>query len=46
MGDSPIAGAGVYASSGLGNAAATGDSDIVTQVGVSAVSNAIFFVRT
>jgi len=46
VGDSPIAGAGVYASSGLGNAAATGDSDIVTQVGVSAVSSAIFFVRT
>ena len=27
MGDSPVAGAGAYASSGLGGAAATGDGD-------------------
>ena len=47
MGDSPIAGAGVYASSGLGGAAATGDGDIMThQVGISAVSSAIFYVGT
>ena len=46
MGDSPIADAGAYASSGLGGAAATGDGDIITQVGISATSSAIFYART
>ena len=46
MGDSPISGDSAYASSGLGGAAATGDSDIMSQVGVSAVYSAIFYVRT
>ena len=43
MGDSPIADASAYASSGLGGAAATGDGDIMTQVGISAMSSAIFY---
>ena len=48
MGDSPVAGACAYASSGLGigGTAATGDGDIMTQVGISAMSSAIFYVRT
>ena len=44
MRDSPIVGAGAYASSWLGGAAATGDGDIITQVGISAMSSAIFYV--
>ena len=40
MGDSPIAGASAHASSGLGGAAATGDGDLMTQVGISAMSSA------
>ena len=47
MGDSPVADAGAYTSSGLGGAAATGDGDLMTQVGISAMSNAIsVHVRT
>ena len=42
MDDSPIAGANAHASSGLGGAAATGDGDIMTQVGTSAMSSAFF----
>ena len=42
MGDSPIAGASAHASSGLGGAAATDDGDIMTQVGISAMSSAFF----
>ena len=45
MGDSPIAGAGAYASGGLGGAAATSDGDLMTQVGIAAMSSAIFYVR-
>ena len=44
--DSPIAGAGAYASSGLGDAAAAGDCDIMTQVGISAMSSAILYTCT
>ena len=44
--DSPIAGANAHASSGLGGAAATGDGDIMTQVGTSAMSSAFFCVWT
>ena len=46
MCDSPIAGAGAYASSGLGDAAAAGDCDIMTQVGVCATSSAILYTYT
>ena len=46
MGDSPIAGASAHASSGLGGAAATGDGDLMTQVGIAAMSSAIFYVQT
>ena len=46
MCDSPIAGAGAYASSGLGDAAAAGDRDIMTQVGISAMSSAILYTCT
>ena len=46
VGDSPIAGASADASSGLGGAAAPGDNDIMTQVGIPAMSSAIFYVRT
>ena len=42
MDDSPIAGANAHASSGLGGAAATGDGDSMTQVGISAMSSAFF----
>ena len=42
MGDSPVAGACAYASSGLGGTAATGDGDIMTQVGISAMSRVQF----
>ena len=46
MGDSPIAGVSAYASSGLGDAVATGDSDIMAQVGISAMSSAILYTCT
>ena len=46
MCDSPIAGAGDYASSGLGDTAAAGDCDVMTQVGISAVSSAILCTCT
>ena len=44
MGDSPVADAGAYTSSELGGA---GGGDLMTQVGISAMSNAIsVHVRT
>ena len=39
-------GASAYASSGLGGAAATGDGDIMTQVGICAMFSAILYVQT
>ena len=42
--DLPIVAANAHASSGLGGAAATGDGDIMTQVGISAMSSAIIYV--
>ena len=39
-------GASAYASNGLGDAAATGDGNIMTQVGICVMFSAIFYVQT